>query len=140
MKSRTMELLDKSIAAMVSAIEIYNKPNFLYRGETFAILAINSWELLCKAKVLSQNDNKASSLYVYTDKKSGDLISEEDAENCTPGTYKSEYLSVNRSSMKYADGSNFIFETEKYRINAQLMCDEDTVNVVGMSLKMAPAE
>ena len=78
--------------------------------------------------------------YVYTDKKSGDLISEEDADNRASSTYKSEYLRVNKSSMKYADGSNFIFETEKYRINAQLMCDEDTVNVVGMSLKMAPAE
>lgn len=78
--------------------------------------------------------------YVNTDKKSGDLISEEDVENRASGTYKSEYLRVNKSSMKYADGSNFIFETEKYRINAQLMCDEDTFNVVGMSLKMAPAE
>ena len=50
---------------MVSAIEIYNKPNFLYRGETFAILAINSWELLFKAKTLQSNDNNMSSLYVY---------------------------------------------------------------------------
>ena len=35
-------LLDKSINSMLSAIEIYNKPNFSYREETFAILAINS--------------------------------------------------------------------------------------------------
>ena len=69
MKSRTQELLDKSIAAMVSAIEIYNKPDFLYRGETFAILAINSWELLFKAKVLQENNNKVTALYVYEYKK-----------------------------------------------------------------------
>lgn len=69
MKSRTRELLDKSIAAMVSAIEIYNKPDFLYRGETFAILAINSWELLFKSKMLHLNNNKISSLHVLTDKK-----------------------------------------------------------------------
>lgn len=37
MKSKSSELLDKSIAAMISAIEIYNKPDFLYRGETFSI-------------------------------------------------------------------------------------------------------
>lgn len=69
MKSRTQELLDKSIAAMVSAIEIYNKPDFLYRGETFAILAINSWELLLKAKTLQLNKNKMSSLYVFENKQ-----------------------------------------------------------------------
>ena len=42
-------LIDKSIGSMLPAIEIYNKPDFKYREETFAILAINSWELLLKA-------------------------------------------------------------------------------------------
>lgn len=64
MKSKSNELLDKSIAAMVSAIEIYNKPDFLYRGEAFSILAINGWELLLKAKYLRDNKNKMRSLYV----------------------------------------------------------------------------
>lgn len=64
MKSKSNELLDKSIAAMISAIEIYNKPDFLYRGEIFSILAINSWELLFKAKHLKDNHNKMRSLYV----------------------------------------------------------------------------
>ena len=49
---------------MISAIEIYNKLDFLYRGETFSILAINSWELLFKAKLLKDNHNKMRSLYV----------------------------------------------------------------------------
>lgn len=73
MKSKSQELLDKSVAAMVSAIEIYNKPGFLYRGETFAILAINSWELFLKAKYLRLNNNKIRSLYVFenSDKKDG---------------------------------------------------------------------
>ena len=44
-------LIDKSIGSMLSAIEIYNKPDFKYREETFAILAINSWELLLKARL-----------------------------------------------------------------------------------------
>ena len=69
MKSRSQELLDKSIAAMISAIEIYNKPDFLYRGETFAILAVNGWELLLKAKYLSINNNNIRSLYVYDKRK-----------------------------------------------------------------------
>ena len=64
MKSKSSELLDKSISAMIAAIEIYNKPDFMYRGETFSILAINSWELLLKAKYLKDNHNKMRSLYV----------------------------------------------------------------------------
>lgn len=68
MKSRSQELIDKSVAAMISAIEIYNKPDFKYREETFSILAINAWELLLKAKWLNYNGNKIRSLYV-TEKK-----------------------------------------------------------------------
>lgn len=64
MKSKSNELLDKSISAMIAAIEVYNKPDFLYRGETFSILAINGWELLLKAKHLKDNHNKMRSLYV----------------------------------------------------------------------------
>lgn len=64
MKARSQELVEKSISAMVSAIEIYNKPDFKYREETFSILAINAWELLLKAKWLKDNGNKVRSLYV----------------------------------------------------------------------------
>ena len=64
MKSRSQLLLEKAIAAMVSAIEIYNKPDFRYREETFSILAINGWELLLKAKWLAENDDELQSLYI----------------------------------------------------------------------------
>jgi hypothetical protein len=63
-KARSKELLDRAVAATVAAIEIYNKPDFLYREEAFAVLAINGWELLLKAKWLADNGNKVSSLYV----------------------------------------------------------------------------
>ncbi|GIW55604.1 MAG: hypothetical protein KatS3mg082_2008 [Nitrospiraceae bacterium] len=49
---------------MVAAIEIYNKPDFRYRAESFVILATNAWELLLKAKGLVDHDNKLTSLYV----------------------------------------------------------------------------
>lgn len=49
---------------MISAIEVYNKPDFKYREETFSILAINAWELLLKSKWLKDNGNKIRSLYV----------------------------------------------------------------------------
>ena len=62
-------MVDRAIAATVSAIEIYNKPDFSYRAETFCILAINGWELLFKAKWLKENNNKIHSLYEkYADK------------------------------------------------------------------------
>lgn len=67
-------MLEKSIAAMLSAIEIYNKPDFKYREETFSVLCITSWELLLKAKVLNLSSNKLASLYAmeYRVLKSGD--------------------------------------------------------------------
>lgn len=63
MKSRSRLMLEKSVSAMLSAIEIYNKPDFKYREETFSVLCINSWELLLKAKVLNLASNKLASLY-----------------------------------------------------------------------------
>jgi hypothetical protein len=35
MRARSKELLDRSIAATVAGIEIYNKPDFRYREERF---------------------------------------------------------------------------------------------------------
>lgn len=57
-------LLDKSIDSMLSAIEIYNKPNFNYREETFAVLAVNAWELLLKALILRESRYRLRSLYI----------------------------------------------------------------------------
>ncbi|MGB9671068.1 MAG: DUF3644 domain-containing protein [Halothiobacillaceae bacterium] len=64
MKARSRELLDRAIATMVAAIDVYNKPDFRYRAESFTILALNAWELLLKAKWLAMNSNRLSSLYV----------------------------------------------------------------------------
>ncbi len=69
MKSRSRGMLDKSVSAMISAIEIYNKPDFKYREETFSVLAINAWELLLKAKVLQLSGNKLTSLFVWKRKE-----------------------------------------------------------------------
>lgn len=59
---------------MLSAIEIYNKPNFSYREETFAILAVNSWELLLKAYLLRTATYKIDILFVKENqmKKNGE--------------------------------------------------------------------
>jgi hypothetical protein len=62
-KARFQYLLEKSVHSALSAIEIYNKPDFKYREEAFVILITNSWELLFKAKILKDNKNNPSSLY-----------------------------------------------------------------------------
>lgn len=49
---------------MVAAIELYNKPGFPYRAEAFAVLSVNAWELLLKAKWLANHDNDITSLFV----------------------------------------------------------------------------
>lgn len=50
-------LFENSRSALLSAIEIYNKPRVSYREESFVILLINSWELLLKA-VLSKSKKR----------------------------------------------------------------------------------
>lgn len=73
-KSRSLSLVEKSTDCIVSAIEMYNKPDFRYREEVFCILVINAWELLLKAKILKDNNNKLSSIYVkeYPKNKNGE--------------------------------------------------------------------
>lgn len=63
--TRSIKFLRKAEAAFMAAIEIYNKPNFQYREETFAILALNAWELLLKAKLVGEKSNNISCLHVY---------------------------------------------------------------------------
>ena len=92
MKSCSEELLGRSIAATVAAIEIYNKPNFLYREETFSILAINGWELLLKAKWLKENDNKVDSLYVPENRQKKDDQKVKRSRSGNPSTHSLDYL------------------------------------------------
>jgi hypothetical protein len=60
-------LLENSIAAALSAIEIYNKPDFKYREQVFSVLVVNAWELLLKAKLVADSGEKLESLYVLRD-------------------------------------------------------------------------
>ena len=97
MKSRSQELLDRAISAMVAGIEIYNKPGFPYRNESFTILAINGWELLLKAKWLTISGNKITSLYVYERNKkkdghSGKKWVVKKTRSGSPFTHSIEYL------------------------------------------------
>ena len=66
--SKSMQLLEKSIHAVIAAIEIYNKPDFKYREEAFCILMTNAWEILLKAKLLSENKNDIRVIYIQDNK------------------------------------------------------------------------
>jgi hypothetical protein len=68
MKAVYKQLVDKSVAAALAAIEVYNKPDFRYREESFVILLVNAWELLLKAKILKDSKNRLSSLYIHCGK------------------------------------------------------------------------
>ena len=72
MKSRSRTFADKSIDAMLAAIEVYNKPTFAYREESFAILAINSWELLLKARLLQLANNRLAVILLYEHQQRAD--------------------------------------------------------------------
>jgi len=50
-------LRNNSKAAILAAIEIYNKPQIEYRDECFLILLVNAWELFLKA-ILSKNKQR----------------------------------------------------------------------------------
>ncbi|MFV1450563.1 DUF3644 domain-containing protein [Maribacter sp. HS] len=67
-------LVDKSIQAVLAAIEIYNKPDFGYREETFSILLINAWEILLKAKIVRDGLEKIESLYIIDKNIEGGFV------------------------------------------------------------------
>ena len=70
-------------AAMLGAIEIYNKPNVQYREQTFAMLASNAWELLLKARILQLDRGRVQSIYR---RKRGSRLIDRESETNEPRT------------------------------------------------------
>lgn len=65
MNKLSLRIALKSLDASLSALEIYNKPIFNYREESFSILMVNAFELLFKAKIIKDNKEDLKSIYVY---------------------------------------------------------------------------
>ena len=65
MKSISRSLFEKSISAVLASTELYNKPDFFYHEKSFAILAVNAWELLLKARILQLSSNSLNSITQY---------------------------------------------------------------------------
>jgi len=107
---------------MLAAIEIYNKPNFSYREECFAILAINSWELLLKARLLQLSNNKMSSILLYQKRRKadGDLSTKLYRVKNRAGNYLSIGLFPSIDRLRYDFGDTF---DPAIRKNLELLCE-----------------
>ena len=86
-------VVEKSRAACVAAVETYNRASCEYREENFAILMINAWELLLKARIMQENGGKAAVLYEKCAKKKLDG---------TPS--KKKAVKLTRSGLPYTIG------------------------------------
>ena len=62
--TKSVQMARAAKAAMLAAVEVYNKTSFAYREETFCLLIINAWELLLKARIVQKNNNRLQSIYV----------------------------------------------------------------------------
>ena len=60
---RELSMARCAASAVLAAIEIYNKPTVEYREQTFALLMVNAWEILLKARLVQQAGGKMAAIY-----------------------------------------------------------------------------
>lgn len=109
-------LRDNAKSAICASIEIYNKPNFDYRMETFAVLILNSWELLFKA-ILSKNNRS-----IYYQKKRNQpyrtlslIDAMKKSSDQVPVSIPYDALSKNIESLKiYRDNAIHFYNSEGF--------------------------
>ena len=88
---------------MVAAIDVYNKPDFPYRVESFTILALNGWEILLKARWLALHRNRPSSLYVRQGKADASRPRYKRARSGNPMTHGLDYLAKKLTEQRQLD-------------------------------------
>lgn len=71
-----IKLCDNSRAAMLAAIEIYNKPQTTYREQIVTVLAVNAWELILKARIRKAKKN------IFYKKKRGEDYRSYSLDHC----------------------------------------------------------
>lgn len=70
------KLCDNSRAAMLAAIEVYNKPQTTYREQVVTVLVVNAWELILKAALRKAQKN------IFYKKKRGEDYRSYSLEQC----------------------------------------------------------
>ena len=63
-------MVRSAIAAMLAAVEIYNKTVFSYREEVFCLLMQSAWETLLKARMVQQAGERPQAIYAKKQKGS----------------------------------------------------------------------
>ena len=96
-------------AALLAAIEIYNKPTVEYREQTFALLITNAWEILLKARLVQLSQGKIQVIYR---RKSGSRHYERDKISNEPITISLRHA-IERAGVPVAVKANIqgILET-----------------------------
>ena len=122
------EVIGKSVAAVLSAVEIYNKPDFKYRAETFTILMVNAWELLLKAKCL-HDANGNFGVLVVTD-SSGN---EKKSRSGNPLTHEINYLAKKMAKA----GSDGFSEVTADNIGLLVEIRDSAIHFVSQDLHLA---
>ena len=61
-------MVRSAIAAMLAAVEIYNKTIFSYREEVFCLLMQSAWETLLKARIVQQAGERPQAIYATKQK------------------------------------------------------------------------
>jgi EC042_2821-lke REase/Protein of unknown function (DUF3644) len=130
-RSSYRKLLANGKAALLAAIEIYNKPRIDYRDECFVILLLNAWELVIKA-ILSKNSQtifypkvrgQAYRTYSLTDGFSK-------AEKLLPANLGSQALRMNLELLStYRDNSVHFYNARNFGIVIHALAQTSIVNL-----------
>src|SRR5215216_7587285 len=80
-------LLEKSIEAYILSLETINRLSIKYRVETFAYLICNAWELLLKAKIINDTNDKNS---IFYDRKRDEPLRSIALRDCIKKVFLSE--------------------------------------------------
>ena len=93
-------LLDNSTDAYVLALETINRLSIKYRVETFAFLICNAWELMLKAKIIQDTENKNA---VYYKKKRGEPRRSLSLRDCLKRVFHDDFDPTRRNIELVAD-------------------------------------
>lgn len=89
------KLLEKSLEAYLLALETINRLTITYRVETFCTLACNAWELLLKAKILDDTDDKNA---IYRPPRPGEARRQSlSLSECLPKVFLNEHDATRRN-------------------------------------------
>ncbi|CAM3111724.1 DUF3644 domain-containing protein [Streptobacillus ratti] len=104
-------LVSKSIEAFILGLEIYNKPTIKYRVEGFSFFICNAWELMLKAKIIS--DYGESEIY-YKDPENRTIDLKACVKKLFPDTHGALRKNIEKIIKLRNTSTHFITEDYEY--------------------------